>query len=109
MDILTVVLLIVILILIVNNKWNINEKFRDLEYRITELQNLLRLYQQTKAAESPKHEVKPADVLPTVEEKPAGPPNHRKLNFPNRQNRLRLSPNLLLKNIRRLFMMPWLI
>jgi len=73
MDVLTVILLITILVLLVTNRSGINNKFTELEQRIIELQNQVRLYQQTKPAESPKPEVKPSPVLPAVEEKIPGP------------------------------------
>ena len=74
MDAITIILLLVILVLLITNRSGINDKFRDLEYRIVEMQNLLQQFQQTKSTESPKPDVKPAaPVLPTIEEKIPGP------------------------------------
>jgi uncharacterized membrane protein len=74
MDVLTILLLAAILVLIITNKWNINEKFRDLEYRITELQNLLR----QRDVKLPTVENPPAPVqsAPKADVAPPEPPKH---------------------------------
>jgi uncharacterized membrane protein len=75
MDVLAVLLLLVILVLVITNKSNINDKFRDLEYRLNELQNLLKQRdQQSKTAEPPKEIVKPVPVQAPVAVKPPEPP-----------------------------------
>lgn len=75
MDVLTIVLLIVILALIITNKSNFNEKFRDLEHRLQELQTLLQQRDTyTQSVARPQPEVKPAPALPTVEVKLPEPP-----------------------------------
>jgi len=72
MDVLAVLLLIVILVLIIINKSSINDKFRNVEYRLTELQNLLhRQGQQSNAAETSKPVAAPPPVTTTT---PVQPP-----------------------------------
>ena len=75
MDVLTIILLLVILVLIITGKSTIGDKFRNLEYRITELQNLLRLHDaQKKTAESVKAEIQPIAVPQPVVKPVAVPP-----------------------------------
>ncbi|MDR3695666.1 DUF2339 domain-containing protein [Mucilaginibacter sp.] len=92
MDAITIILLLVILILLITNRSGINDKFRDLEHRIIDLQNQLRAYQQTKATEGPKSEVKSAPVLPTVEEKLPGPPIPPEFKLPEPPNPAEIKP-----------------
>jgi uncharacterized membrane protein len=73
MDVLTVVLLLIILIIIITNKMSVSDKLRDLEYKIIELQSLLRLY-QAKSAEKLKEEAKPDPVTPPIGVKAPVPP-----------------------------------
>ncbi len=50
MDVLAVVLLLIIIILIISNKASINQKFNALEFRIIELQNLLKQSERDRKA-----------------------------------------------------------
>jgi uncharacterized membrane protein len=81
MDILTVILLLVIVILVISNKTSINQKFDALEYRITELQNLLKKREQeSRPAETAwKSFTDPIPVKPTADVKPPEPPKPAEL------------------------------
>ena len=69
MDVLTVILLIVIVILVINNKTGINQKFIDLEFRIMELQDLLKQREKPGIKDEPAPPIipRPAIVKPPTE------------------------------------------
>ncbi len=94
MDVLTVLLLSVIVILIINNKSSINQKFNELEYRIMELQNQLKQrQQQSKPDETPwKPFTEPPPVKPTTEIKLPEPPKPAEVKFPELPKPVEVKP-----------------
>jgi uncharacterized membrane protein len=83
MDVLSLILLVIILIILLNTKWSINDKFRQLEQRIADLQNRIRMSElERKTAEAPKPEVKPVVPLPTVEVKVTEPVKPQEIKVP---------------------------
>src|SRR5450432_3932856 len=76
MDVLTVIILLIILILVMTNKANVNQKFTLLELRIIELQNLFRQRnKESKTTEPVKETVeKPIPLQPPPPVKLPDPP-----------------------------------
>src|ERR1022692_4085494 len=84
MDILTIIILIVILVLIISYKGSINQKLNDLEFRIMDLQNLLKKREQKKKPfETPgKTFAAPFPVKPPAEVKPPEPTKPMEIKLP---------------------------
>ena len=94
MDVLTVLLLSVIVILIINNKSSINQKFNELEYRIMELQNQLKQReQQNKPGETPsKSFTEPVPVKQAMEIKLPEPPKPAAVKLPEPPKPVEIKP-----------------
>jgi len=108
MDVFTVLLLLAILILVIAQKASVSEKFRQLEFRIVELQNLLKQQErQAKPAETARPEVKPVVPPPVVaaapeplkpaEVKPPEPPQHVEVPLPQAPKPAEVQPETVVE------------